>query len=101
MIQVRRIGHATLETPDIDRQIDYFTSIVGLVLAAREKDRAYLASKLGPVERQLNRPTRRAAPGCHSRWRPTPTSRAAEKFLASEGIKASGATIPIPASAPC
>ena len=24
MIQVTRIGHATLETPDLDRQIDYW-----------------------------------------------------------------------------
>ena len=49
MIQARRIGHATLETPDLDRAIDHFTEVVGLVLAEREKDRAYLASKLGPL----------------------------------------------------
>ena len=35
MIEVKRIGHATFETPDIDRQIDYFTQVAGLVLAER------------------------------------------------------------------
>ena len=37
MIKVRRIGHATFETPDLERQIEHFTQVTGLVLAAREK----------------------------------------------------------------
>ena len=36
MIQVKRISHATFETPDLGRQIDYFTQVVGLAVAARE-----------------------------------------------------------------
>lgn len=47
VIQARRIGHATFKTPDLDKAIDYFTQIAGLVLAEREKDRAFLASKVG------------------------------------------------------
>jgi catechol 2,3-dioxygenase-like lactoylglutathione lyase family enzyme len=55
MIKVRRIGHATFETPDIDRQIDHYTQVVGLTLAAREKDRAFLATKTGQLVLQLER----------------------------------------------
>ena len=33
MIKVRRIGHATFETPDLDRQIEHFTQVTGLVIA--------------------------------------------------------------------
>ena len=47
MLQVKRAGHATLTTPDLERMIDYFTGIVGLSLAAREKNRAILATKFG------------------------------------------------------
>src|ERR1700681_3650376 len=47
MIRPRRIGHATFETPDLERAIAYYTQTMGLVLAAREKDRAFLASKIG------------------------------------------------------
>jgi catechol 2,3-dioxygenase-like lactoylglutathione lyase family enzyme len=47
MIKVRRIGHATFETPDIDRQVDYYTSIFGLALTGREKNRAFLSTRLG------------------------------------------------------
>jgi catechol 2,3-dioxygenase-like lactoylglutathione lyase family enzyme len=47
MINVRRLGHATLTTPDIDRQIAYYTEVVGLTLVERGKDRAILASRQG------------------------------------------------------
>ena len=49
MLQARRIGHATFETPDLDRQIGYYTGILGLSLAAREPRRACLATRLGQV----------------------------------------------------
>src|ERR1700728_3464384 len=47
MLQIKRAGHSTLTTPDIERMIDYFTRIVGLSLTARDKDRAVLATKSG------------------------------------------------------
>src|ERR1043166_6780354 len=47
MIQVRRLGHATLTTQDLDRQVDYYVAVVGLSLVARDRNRAYLASKQG------------------------------------------------------
>jgi catechol 2,3-dioxygenase-like lactoylglutathione lyase family enzyme len=45
MLQIKRAGHSTLTTPDIERMIDYFTRIVGLSLAAREKNSAILATQ--------------------------------------------------------
>src|SRR3984885_13266889 len=47
MLQIKRAGPSTRTTPDIERTIDYFTRIVGLSLAAREKNRAILATKSG------------------------------------------------------
>jgi catechol 2,3-dioxygenase-like lactoylglutathione lyase family enzyme len=47
MIQVRRLGHATLTTPDLDRAIDYYVEIIGLRLVARDRERAFLASRQG------------------------------------------------------
>lgn len=47
MIQVKRLGHAVLTTTDLDRQIDYWTGIIGLSVVAREKDRVFLATRLG------------------------------------------------------
>lgn len=55
MIDVKRIGHATFETPDIDRQIDYFTQVTGLVLAERANGRAFLATKVGDLVVQLEK----------------------------------------------
>jgi catechol-2,3-dioxygenase len=36
MIGVKKIAHATYETPDLDQQIEYYTDILGLGLIARE-----------------------------------------------------------------
>jgi catechol 2,3-dioxygenase-like lactoylglutathione lyase family enzyme len=47
MLQVKRAGHSTLTTPDLDRMVDYFTRLVGLSVVAREKGRAILATKAG------------------------------------------------------
>src|SRR5262245_47313043 len=55
MIKVRRISHATFETPDLDQLIDHFTKVTGLVVAAREPNRALLATKLGQLVLQLKR----------------------------------------------
>jgi catechol 2,3-dioxygenase-like lactoylglutathione lyase family enzyme len=53
MIQVKRMSHATFETPDLERQIEYFTQVAGLALAERENGRAYLATKVGDLAVQL------------------------------------------------
>ena len=55
MIKVTRIGHATFETPDVDRQVAYWSDIAGLVLAERENVRAYLATKVGDLAVQLEK----------------------------------------------
>jgi catechol 2,3-dioxygenase-like lactoylglutathione lyase family enzyme len=44
MIRVRKIAHAAYEMPDVDKQIEYYTDILGLTLVERTRDAAYLAS---------------------------------------------------------
>ena len=55
MINARRIGHAAFETPDLDRAVDYYTQVAGLVLAAKQKDRVFFASKIGQLVVELHR----------------------------------------------
>jgi catechol 2,3-dioxygenase-like lactoylglutathione lyase family enzyme len=62
MLQIKRAGHSTLTTPDIERMVDYFTRIVGLTLVAREKDRAILATKSGLETIMLERASAVEAP---------------------------------------
>lgn len=47
MISVRRLGFATLSTPDIERQLAYYTQIIGLQVLHQDRNRAILATKLG------------------------------------------------------
>src|SRR3974390_452831 len=44
MSRVGKIAHAAYETPDLAQQTEYYTEIIGLTLAAQEKDAIYLAS---------------------------------------------------------
>ena len=46
MIQVHRLWHATFETPDVQRQADYYSEVVGLQVI-RDGDRAILLSAVG------------------------------------------------------
>jgi catechol 2,3-dioxygenase-like lactoylglutathione lyase family enzyme len=47
MIEVCRLGHATLTTPDIGRQVAYYTEVVGLAVVDQDANRAVLASSQG------------------------------------------------------
>jgi catechol 2,3-dioxygenase-like lactoylglutathione lyase family enzyme len=53
MIKVERIGHATFETPDLEKAIDYYTHVVGLAPAGRENGRVFLASRIGQLAIEL------------------------------------------------
>jgi len=44
MIRVCKIAHASYEMPDVERQIEYYTEVLGLTLVERTRDAAYLAN---------------------------------------------------------
>ncbi|SEH44850.1 VOC family protein [Tardiphaga sp. OK245] len=44
MIKVKRLRHVTFVTPDIDRQIDYYQTVVGLGVVTRDASHASLAT---------------------------------------------------------
>ncbi len=48
-----RISHATFETPDLGRALDYFTRINGLVLVERMERKAFLATATGLLAIQI------------------------------------------------
>ena len=47
MIKVKRLGHATISTPDIEAQTDYYGRLLGLSIIDTTKDRVFLGSKQG------------------------------------------------------
>src|SRR5262245_62959817 len=58
VIKPRRIGQATFETPDLEKAIAYYEKFMGLIVAEREKNRAFLMSKIGQLLVQLERAER-------------------------------------------
>jgi len=47
MIKVKRLGHATIATPDIEGQTEYYGCVLGLSIVERSQDRVILSSKQG------------------------------------------------------
>lgn len=96
MIKARRIGHVTFETPDIDRQIEYFTQVVGLVLAGRDGSSAYLTTRVGQLAVQLDQGA--VARCTRTSFEVAPGLEPAEiqKRLAASGIDSSRRSDPAP-----
>ena len=44
MIRVRRITHATFETPDLEAQLDHYARVLGLTVVERDGNRAFLSA---------------------------------------------------------
>ena len=87
MISVKRLGHATLTSPDIDRQVAYYTAVVGLTLIERSKDRAYLACKLGLEAVALEQGKGNALSALSLQVAPGSDLGEIERALGSEGVK--------------
>lgn len=47
MIPVQRIGHATYTTPDVTRQVAYYTAVIGFTPSDRSDRRVVLTTRLG------------------------------------------------------
>jgi catechol 2,3-dioxygenase-like lactoylglutathione lyase family enzyme len=47
MIQVKRLGHATLTTPDLERAVAYYGDVLGLSVAEKDNKRAVLVTRTG------------------------------------------------------
>ena len=87
MVTAKRIGHATFETPDLARQTEYYTDLLGLTVAAREKDRVFLATKIGQLAIQLNKGERERCLKLSFEVAPNSDFGDVARELAKDGIK--------------
>src|SRR5204862_840002 len=87
MVKARRIGHATFETPDLEKAIAYYAEFMGLVLAERERDRAFLASKIGPLVIALNKSDRAHCGKLSFEVSPSADFADLAKQLAKDGVR--------------
>jgi catechol 2,3-dioxygenase-like lactoylglutathione lyase family enzyme len=86
MIKPRRIGHATFETPDLEKMIDYYTEVLGLVLVEREKERAFLVTKVGLLAIAINKAERERCAGLSFEVAPDSDFGAMAQELRKHGI---------------
>src|SRR3954469_12076594 len=88
MIKVRRISHATFETPDLARQADYYTGVAGLVPLAENSDRMISVSRLGAPTGVVQRGATPSLTKLAFQVAPDDELPLLAKALGGEGIKA-------------
>lgn len=96
MIKIQRIGHATLETPDLRKTLEYFVSLNGFVIAYEDKACAHLASKLGQLTLTLERSERADCSRLSFEVAPDSDFHAMAKYLSNEGIASEIRADPFP-----
>ena len=95
-VPVKRISHATFETPDLERQTDYYEGVVGLTPVAKEKDRVLFASRLGAITVILQRGSAPRLAKIAFEVGQHGDLEAMAKALSTTGIAASLGTSPLP-----
>ena len=96
MIKARRIGHAVFETTDLERLSDHYTDVVGLVVAAKEKDRRFLASKLGHLAIELRQGSDTGCRKISFEVAPGTDLNAVARELEKQGIRSERSNDPAP-----
>ena len=97
-VQAQRLGHATFETPDLERSLGYFVEVNGFVLAARDASTAWLTSKLGQLSIVLVRSDRADCSALSFEIAPDETPADVVKSLAMLGVTAEIRSDPFPGS---
>jgi catechol-2,3-dioxygenase len=87
MIPVQRISHATFETPDLPRLLDYYTHVVGLTPVESTGKRAVLKTRLGEEAIVLEHGTAARCAALAFQVSPNFDLRDAEQQLARHAIK--------------
>ena len=86
MINVKRLGHATLTTVDLVRDVDYYTNVIGLSCHSRSEDEAFLVSGLGQVSLHLKQGTSSSCVGTALEVAPDLELADCSRFLSGLGI---------------
>jgi catechol 2,3-dioxygenase-like lactoylglutathione lyase family enzyme len=96
MIEAKRIGHATLATTDLDRQIEYFHEVVGLTTVSRDRGAAYLATGVGQLAIVLHKGAGRGCARIAFEVSASINLKDAQRQLATLGITADLRSDPLP-----
>src|SRR4051812_29705275 len=88
MIDVRRVGHATFTTPDLERQVAYYSDVLGFIVTERDKNRAFLATRTGLEAIALERGDQPALTRLAFQVAPDADFGAYARELSEHGIKA-------------
>ena len=98
MIRVKKIAHAVYEMPDVDKQSEYYTEVIGLTLTDKGKDAVYLASTVDHHSVVLRKGSQAKCVRLGFQIAPEDDLGAFESRFRATALKRSAARIPNPRS---
>lgn len=89
MIQCRRLGYAVLATPDLERQLRYYTEVIGLFVVRKDANGAVLSTQQGLecVVLEQSAGVKPALTGLSFQIDPATKLEDAQKALAQHGVR--------------
>ena len=96
MIKIQRMGHATIETLDLEKSLDYYVNVNGLIVVERGKNVAYLISKIGELTIALYQSARADCTRLSFEVSASSDFIQMQKFLDTEGINSEVRNDPFP-----
>ena len=87
MLKSTRLSHATLETPDLERQVEYQVNMLGLSIAERTRDCVFMKTAMGEPATILKQGNNSRCTGAAFQVDPGTTIAEVEKKLSQSGIR--------------
>jgi catechol 2,3-dioxygenase-like lactoylglutathione lyase family enzyme len=101
MLKIQRLGHLTMQTPDLERAVSYARDLHGLVVVHRDAQQAHLASKQGMLCLTYRQGPDVSFGSFSFEVSPDADFRAYATVLAAQGIRSETRSDPFPGVSEC
>jgi catechol-2,3-dioxygenase len=96
MVHCKRIGHITLETPDVESVAEYYEQVIGLRVIARTKDDIFFSTRIGQLAVCVRRAASARCSGMSFEIAPHTDLSELQSMFSKEGIRSEQASDKFP-----
>ena len=96
MVQCKRIGHVTLETPDVERVAEYYEQVMGLRAIAKTKADILFSTRVGQLALCVRKATSPRCSGMSFEVAPNTDLSELQSALSKEGVRSEKASDTVP-----
>lgn len=98
MIKAKRLRYARFSTPNVERQVDYFRTVIGLSVVADDSDRVFMATEAGQIAIIFEKGSTPRLSALALELGPDLDLKEIQRGLTAEGVKSDFVSDPAPGS---